>query len=77
MFDTRVRLSGMAIGTQIGFALAGFAPAIAVALQGTGPDAWVPVAALTLAACVIAAIAAWTARETYRTDMQDLGRAGG
>ncbi len=28
MFDTRVRLSGMAIGTQIGFALGGFAPTI-------------------------------------------------
>src|SRR5216683_3017807 len=37
MFATRVRLSGMAIGTQIGFALAGFAPAIASAVQGTGP----------------------------------------
>jgi MFS family permease len=77
MFDTRVRLSGMAIGTQIGFALAGFAPAIAAALQGTGPYAWVPVAAFTLAACVIASIAAWTARETYRTEMHDLGRASG
>ena len=32
MFDTRVRLSGMAIPTQIGFALAGFSPAIAVAI---------------------------------------------
>ncbi len=74
MFDTRVRLSGMAIGTQIGFALGGFAPAIAVALQGTGPTAWVPVAIFTLAACVIAAIAAWTARETYNVPMHDLGK---
>lgn len=74
MFDTRVRLSGMAIGTQIGFALGGFAPAIAAALQGTGPTAWVPVAIFTLAACVVAAIAAWTARETYNVPMHDLGR---
>ncbi len=74
MFDTRVRLSGMAIGTQIGFALGGFAPAIAAALQGTGPTAWVPVAIFTLAACVIAAIAAWTARETYNVPMHDLGK---
>jgi len=74
MFDTRVRLSGMAIGTQIGFALGGFAPAIAAALQGTGPTAWVPVAIFTLAACVIAAIAAWTARETYHVPMHDLGK---
>jgi MFS family permease len=74
MFDTRVRLSGMAIGTQIGFALGGFAPAVAAALQGAGPNSWVSAAALTLAACVIASIAAWTARETYKTDMQNLGR---
>jgi MFS family permease len=74
MFDTRVRLSGMAIGTQIGFALGGFAPAIAAALQGTGPTAWVPVAIFTLAACVVAAIAAWTARETYNVPMHDLGK---
>jgi MFS family permease len=74
MFDTRVRLSGMAIGTQIGFALGGFAPAIAAALQGTGRTAWVPVAVFTLAACVVASIAAWTARETYDVPMHDLGK---
>lgn len=74
MFDTRVRLSGMAIPTQIGFALAGFSPAIAVAIQGDGPNAWVPVAVFTAVVCLISAIAAWTARETYRTHMNDLGR---
>ena len=74
MFDTRVRLSGMAIGTQIGFALAGFAPAIASAVQGTGPNAWVPVALLTFVVCVIASIAGWTARETHKVPMHDLGK---
>jgi MFS family permease len=74
MFDTRVRLSGMAIGTQIGFALGGFAPAVAATLQGPGPNGWLPVAALTFAACLIAAIAAWGARETYRTEIHALGR---
>jgi MFS family permease len=74
MFDTRVRLSGMAIPTQIGFALAGFAPAIAAALQGTGPNSWVPVAMLTAGVCVVAALAAFTARETYRVAMHDLGK---
>ena len=33
MFSTRVRLSGMAIGTQIGFALGGFAPTISAAIS--------------------------------------------
>ena len=32
-FDTRVRLSGVAIGAQIGFALAGFAPAMTSAVR--------------------------------------------
>jgi hypothetical protein len=35
MFPTRVRLSGMAIGTQIGFALGGFAPTAAAAVVAT------------------------------------------
>jgi MFS family permease len=39
MFDTRVRIPGMAIPTQIGFALGGFAPAIAAAVQRDSPNA--------------------------------------
>jgi MFS family permease len=73
MFDTRVRLSGMAIPTQLGFALAGFAPTIAAALQGGDAGAWMPVAVVTLAACVIAAGSAATARETYQLDLDELG----
>jgi MFS family permease len=74
MFDTRVRLSGMAIGTQIGFALGGFAPTIAAGLQGTGPTGWYPVAIFVTITSVIAAASVFTARETYRTPMQELGR---
>ena len=73
MFDTRVRLSGMAIPTQIGFALGGFAPTIAAAVQGSGPNAWLPVAIFTFAATLVAAIAAWTAPETYNVHLNDLG----
>ena len=73
MFSSQVRLSGMAIVTQIGFAMGGFAPVIAAAVQGKGPNAWVPVALLNAAICVVASIAAWTARETYNIPMHDLG----
>ena len=45
-FPTRVRLSGMAIGTQFGFALAGFTPTIAGWLMDGEADNWVKVAAL-------------------------------
>ena len=34
MFSTEVRFSGMAIGTQLGFLMAGFAPSIVTALGG-------------------------------------------
>ena len=74
MFDTRVRLSGMAIGTQIGFALGGFAPTISAAIMGEGPNGWMPVAALVTASCVIAAISILTARETYLVPMHELGK---
>ena len=59
-FPTRVRLSGMAIGTQFGFALAGFTPTIASALMGGDADNWTKVALFASAACVISAIAVIT-----------------
>ena len=34
MFSTEVRFSGVAIGTQLGFLVAGFAPTIVTALGG-------------------------------------------
>jgi MFS family permease len=74
MFDTRVRLSGMAIGTQIGFALGGFAPTISAAVMTPGPNGWVPVAAFTTLAALISAIAAWSARETFDVPMDLLGK---
>jgi MFS family permease len=70
MFPTRVRLSGMAIGTQVGFALGGLAPAVADAIAGKGTSGWVPVAALTLACSVVAAIAVATARETSHDSLE-------
>jgi MFS family permease len=72
MFPTRVRLSGMAIGTQIGFALGGLAPTLASAIAGKGPDGWVPVAALTLGASVLAAVAVATGRETHDKSLAEI-----
>src|SRR4051812_38548346 len=74
MFDTRVRYSGMAIGTQIGFALGGFSPAIAAAIVGDGSDGWVPVALLTAGAATVAGLCALTARETAHVPTAQLGR---
>jgi len=74
MFPTRVRLSGMALGTQVGYAIGGFAPTAAAAIDGAG---WWPVAVYVLGSSVIAAIAALTARETYRRRLEDIDGRGG
>ena len=73
MFDTRVRYSGMAIGTQIGFALGGFSPTIAAGIVGDGPNGWVPVAVLTAAAATVAGLCALTTRETAHVPLAQLG----
>ncbi|TFD54458.1 MFS transporter [Cryobacterium frigoriphilum] len=74
MFPAAVRLSGMAIGTQIGFAVAGFAPTIAIAAAGDGPNAWLIVAVITAVICLINVIAVATAKETFRVPMNELGQ---
>ncbi|MGW4965813.1 MFS transporter [Nonomuraea sp. NPDC004186] len=73
MFTTRVRLSGMAIGTQIGFAIAGFAPTVATALAGTGQGSWLGVSVITAVVCLVNVAAVATARETYRVPTEQLG----
>ena len=73
-FGTKVRMSGVAVGTQLGFALGGFAPTIAAALAGSDLKNWLPVAGLTAGAALAAGIAVLTMRETYRTPLADLGR---
>jgi MFS family permease len=76
MFPTRVRLSGMAIGTQIGFAIGGFAPTAAKAIEGDGANGWVPVAAYVLVSSLLAAAAVLTTRETYKVPLAEIdGRA--
>ncbi|GJJ04396.1 MFS transporter [Duganella rhizosphaerae] len=74
MFSTRVRLSGMAIGTQIGFALGGFAPTISAAILQPGAGGWIPVAAFVTVTSLVSAISVATARETYRLPMHELGK---
>ncbi|MFE1955984.1 MFS transporter [Streptomyces sp. NPDC059524] len=73
MFPARVRLSGVAVGTQTGFAVAGFAVTFAAQIAGPNGDNWVGVAAFTAAFCAVCAIAVATGRETHRTPTAELG----
>jgi MFS family permease len=74
MFPTRTRVSGMAIAQNIGTAITAMLPALFVAVAPPGAvNIPLIVGSITLAICVIAALAAYTARETYRVQMKDLG----
>jgi len=75
MFSSQVRFSGLAIGTQLGFLMAGFAPSIVAALGGLEANGWVQISLFTAVIAVIASLSALTARETYRVPTKQLGHA--
>ncbi|MEJ8848675.1 MFS transporter [Variovorax rhizosphaerae] len=74
MFPTRTRVSGMAISQNLGTLITALLPALFVAVAPPGAtNIPVLIGTITLSICVVAAIAAFTARETYRVRMKDLG----
>ena len=74
MFPTRTRVSGMAISQNLGTLVTALLPALFVAVAPPGAsDIPMTIGAITLGICVVVAIAAWTARETYRVHLNDLG----
>ncbi len=77
-FPTQVRLSGMAIGTQFGFAVAGFAPLIETALIGKfGTAPWMLPAAFAAFVCLLSATSIYSMRETYNVPLERLGLRDG
>ncbi|MBV9796145.1 MAG: MHS family MFS transporter [Actinobacteria bacterium] len=74
MFPASVRLSGTALGTQLGFAFAGFVPTIIGAWAGSGLDAWVGAGLITAGLCLVSIIAIAIGRETYLVPTAQLGR---
>ncbi len=74
VFDARVRYTGFAIGTQLGFLLAGFSPSIAAVVTGGQTTTWWPVAVFAVVCGVLSAVEGLTARETAHTPVLELGR---
>ena len=73
-FPTSVRTSGMAIGTQFGFALAGFTPTIAGWMMAGEAGNWYRVAAFAVGACVISAVAVLSGpAATHRLATREVG----
>ncbi|GEC99466.1 hypothetical protein KVA01_16210 [Kocuria varians] len=73
MFPTRVRVSGLALGTQIGFAISGgITPILATAVSGAQGDNWFNVALVVCGAALLSAIAAFTAKETKSRSLREI-----
>jgi MFS family permease len=73
MFPSRVRVSGLALGTQVGFAIAGgVAPVASTALAGADFHNWVGPAILTIGLTLIAGVAAMTAKETRQYTLDEI-----
>ena len=73
MFPTTVRVTGLALGTQIGFAVSGgLAPVLASAVAGASGQNWISVAGFTAGVCVFAALAAMTAKETKGLSLEEI-----
>ncbi len=73
LFNTNVRLSGVAIGTQCGFMLAAQAPALAAYLMLGTLNNWRPVALLVTLSCAVSVAAVLSMRETSHLTLDELG----
>jgi MFS family permease len=74
LFPTRTRVTAVAIGQNLGISITALLPAVfaAIAPPGTS-NIPILIGSITFGLTVIAAIAAWTARETFRVPLADLG----
>ncbi|SFU85258.1 Major Facilitator Superfamily protein [Methylobacterium sp. 174MFSha1.1] len=75
LFPTRTRVSAMAISQNVGTAITAMLPALFATVAPPG-SANIPltIGSIALAITAVAAVAAWSARETYRIPMKDLGQ---
>jgi MFS family permease len=74
LFPTRTRVSAMAISQNIGTAISAMLPALFAILAPPGThNIWLIVGSIAFGITVIAALAAFSARETYRLRIEDLG----
>ena len=77
LFPTRTRVSAMAISQNIGTTITALLPALFATLAPPGStNIPLTIGSITFAITVIAAVAAWSARETYRIHINDLGQPG-
>ena len=74
LFATRIRVTSMAISQNVGTTITALLPALFATVAPPGSsNIPLKIGAITLAITAISALAAWSARETYRVHLKDLG----
>lgn len=75
LFPTRTRVTGFAVSQNIGLAITAFLPTVfaLIAPPGSGNVPLV-IGALTFGLTVVGALATWSAKETHRIPLDQLGR---
>lgn len=74
LFPTRTRVSSMAIAQNIGTTITALLPALFATVAPPGStNVWLTVGAIAFGITCISALAAFSARETYRIRIEDLG----
>jgi MFS family permease len=77
LFPTSTRVTAMAIAQNIGTTITALLPALFAAVAPPGSsNIPLTIGAITLGVTIISALAALSARETYRIHLNDLGNAG-
>ena len=77
LFQTRTRVSAMAIAQNVGTTITALLPALFATVAPPGStNVPLTIGAITFGITVIAAVAALSARETYRIHLNDLGHPG-
>jgi MFS family permease len=74
LFPTKTRVTGFAVSQNIGTLITAFLPAIYASVAPPGSNVPLIVGSITFGIGIIAAIAAWTAPETHRVHLDDLGK---
>jgi MFS family permease len=74
LFPTRTRVTAFAVSQNLGTLITAFLPALYAIVAPGGSNVPLIVGSITFGIGIIAALAAWSARETYRVHMNDLGR---
>jgi MFS family permease len=73
LFPARTRVTGFAVAQNIGTAITAFMPTIFAVVAPSGSNVPLIVGSFTFGFTVLSALAAWSARETFRFRLEDLG----